>query len=323
MKKGIPTKLASFLTGHVSAPESKLANYYLSSGKIIPQYPVIFIPGLGFDGKYWSESKIFSILINKAYLTYGGDFKIKIVGKNIQIEDTKIKPANIYTISFSNTELAITQQGRELSVVINRVKELNKVKKVILIGHSMGGLAAREYLQSNYYANDVATYMSIGTPHLGSNFRVQNPVLELIPKKIRDKVWKVDIKSDAVRDLRPNSIYLNGGLESTSPDEYYSKDINLNGKTNDLIIGLNDFKARPLPKDVKYVCIVGGGNLLLTTGLADKYSDGIVNLRSQDLNEVPGVNVHALVLLSEKDHFSQADDVWMLLQAMRMFRELP
>ena len=42
-------------------------------------------------------------------------------------------------------------------------------KKYILIAHSMGGLSAREYIFSNYYDNDVATLITIDTPHMGSN----------------------------------------------------------------------------------------------------------------------------------------------------------
>jgi len=39
--------------------------------------------------------------------------------------------------------------------------------KVILFGHSMGGLVARAYLETGRYNNDVSQYFSFGTPHLG------------------------------------------------------------------------------------------------------------------------------------------------------------
>jgi len=42
-------------------------------------------------------------------------------------------------------------------------------QKYILICHSMGGLAAREYIFSNYYQNDVAALITIDTPHEGAS----------------------------------------------------------------------------------------------------------------------------------------------------------
>lgn len=42
-----------------------------------------------------------------------------------------------------------------------------KVKKVDLICHSMGGLIAREYVQSKIYGNNVRKLITVGTPHHG------------------------------------------------------------------------------------------------------------------------------------------------------------
>ncbi|MFC1496823.1 esterase/lipase family protein, partial [Candidatus Margulisiibacteriota bacterium] len=42
-------------------------------------------------------------------------------------------------------------------------------EKVILICHSMGGLAARKYITSDYYQNDVFRIITLDTPHLGSD----------------------------------------------------------------------------------------------------------------------------------------------------------
>ena len=52
--------------------------------------------------------------------------------------------------------------------MIDKVKGTNAQDKVILIGHNMGGLAAREYLQSSSYDHDVAKLITVGTPHRGS-----------------------------------------------------------------------------------------------------------------------------------------------------------
>ena len=64
------------------------------------------------------------------------------------------------------------------------VLQLTGRDKVILMGHSMGGLAAREYLQnpSNWQLDGqthVAKLVTTGTPHGGSNasFSILNTVI--------------------------------------------------------------------------------------------------------------------------------------------------
>jgi pimeloyl-ACP methyl ester carboxylesterase len=51
---------------------------------------------------------------------------------------------------------------------LRRARERSGAGKVILIGHSMGGLVARSYIQSANYANDVEHLITIGTPHRGA-----------------------------------------------------------------------------------------------------------------------------------------------------------
>ncbi|MCX7792076.1 MAG: permease [Chloroflexaceae bacterium] len=51
---------------------------------------------------------------------------------------------------------------------IDRAKRAARADKVILVGHSMGGLVARSYIQSSAYADDVAWLFTLGTPHRGA-----------------------------------------------------------------------------------------------------------------------------------------------------------
>jgi pimeloyl-ACP methyl ester carboxylesterase len=51
---------------------------------------------------------------------------------------------------------------------IDRAKQRSGAGKVILVGHSMGGLVSRSYIQSAAYANDVERLITLGTPHRGS-----------------------------------------------------------------------------------------------------------------------------------------------------------
>ncbi len=314
MKKFLLIMFALLLAGCASAKDQFSQHGY--DEIMVPEHPVIFVPGLGYTGKFWEKSETVKSLRRLGWV-YGGELKMKEKGGTIWLEPKKLKRGLFYTITFSSSQLAIAQQGKELAEAVKRVKEANEDTKVILIGHSMGGLASREYLQSDYYAGDVAGFISVGTPHQGSNFDLKKPELKLVPKFIRNLKWKVDEKGDAVRDLRQDSIYLKGGNEKNSPSAYRSQDVNLNGTVGDDLPGLNNFQAKPLPKDTFYAAIVGSGCPYIATRTQCKISDGIVNVNSQDLNKAPGVNVECQIFTTEKDHFGEADDSWVIIQALK------
>ncbi|MEZ4689822.1 MAG: hypothetical protein R3A12_06425 [Ignavibacteria bacterium] len=103
----------------------------------------------------------------------------------------------------SSNESAIYKQGYALGIMIDSVLRVTGASKVILLGHSMGGLAIREYLQRKENGirkwwvdpNDtvsghrVAKVITIGTPHLGTD--VSN-----VP------FTGIDYNSEAMRDMR-------------------------------------------------------------------------------------------------------------------------
>lgn len=61
-------------------------------------------------------------------------------------------------------------ENNYLQNIIDKAKSESGQDKVILIAHSMGGLVARQYIQSSAYRNDVDTLLMIGTPNNGSAF---------------------------------------------------------------------------------------------------------------------------------------------------------
>ena len=176
---------------------------------------------------------------------------------------------------FSN-QSAIVKQGWAVSDAVRRVLELTEAEKVILVGHSMGGLAAREYLQNpeNWQADGqhhVAKLLTVGTPNGGSNLSGLN---------LGGILNGSDEFSEAVRDLRWKNIvfsgnYLDGGVESNFSG-YYNDDVDCNGVVGDLIIGLNE---KTSPGDLDYACIVGVGN-----NFPSFSGDGVVTAARADLN---------------------------------------
>lgn len=63
----------------------------------------------------------------------------------------------------SNVETAVLLKQK-----IDAVKGICSCDKVDLVAHSMGGLVARQYIQSDAYESDVDQLIFLGTPHLGA-----------------------------------------------------------------------------------------------------------------------------------------------------------
>ncbi len=55
-----------------------------------------------------------------------------------------------------------------LKLKIDEIQNVCNCEKVDLVAHSMGGLVARQYIQSDQYGGDVDQLIFLGTPHLGS-----------------------------------------------------------------------------------------------------------------------------------------------------------
>jgi len=234
-------------------------------------------------------------------------------------------------------QAAIFKQGYALSKVIKEVLDFTGAEKVILVGHSMGGLAIREYLQrtdENHihvnwidpYSEDghkVAKVITLGTPHLGSNTGL-DPT----------KSGVLDEKSEAVRDLKysydsytncnssPVGIYLFGGNENciapTDDNEtFYNVDINCNGSTTDNIVGINfstyDNPYMPLPENIPYTWVTS-----IYGEVAGLVGDGAVAIDRQWLyvgNEPAPLGITDTIM-TDVIHTSEPDDVYTLIRAL-------
>ncbi len=148
----------------------------------------------------------------------GGDSTDYIQDVLIPLKDASgnivntITPSSIYTTNFNNfwnrnisdpgiilysnttpgsnqnasNQSAIYKQAYALRALIDSVLRITGADKVILVGHSMGGLAIREYLQrtengihkwwiepgDTLNGHKVAKVVTIGTPHLGTNVSI-------------------------------------------------------------------------------------------------------------------------------------------------------
>jgi len=228
-----------------------------------------------------------------------------------------LSPNEVLNLSNESNQASIAKQGVGLKQAIDAVKNANPgVKKVILVCHSMGGLAAREYIQSNYYANDVAKIVTIGTPHYGSNLS-DLPVASLMG---------IDGMSDAVRDLRSsitykidpvgglagegnwvshNGIFLFGGPENIISG-YYNKDVDGNGLETDIVSGLNDFSLNPFPANISKTWIVSDwGN----------FFDGVVLVKNQYIYSGDTIMTHT-PHVQQLGNPSESRDIYALIRGL-------
>lgn len=313
----------------VQIPAQVKGNQSARAAQNLP-YPIIFVHGVNSNNDTWN---VLIDSLQKHYgWGYGGnmnfslnyDGNLKISDKATDYKDFTYEPSlrndDYYTVNFDvdksgaplnslsvadhlllkeeGNQSAIVKQGLAIKDAIRHVLTVTKKNKVILVGHSMGGLASREYLQNQNLWNqpninhDVAKLLSVGTPHGGSNFGELGLLGNLV------SAFKgLDLNSEAVRDLRINynflsainiikGAYLSGGNENTIKNyieslflisklvlPYNNYDIDCNGNIGDEIIGLN---KKDLP-DLPYSCIIGTGDPL--------GGDGVVSEESADLNK--------------------------------------
>lgn len=288
-----------FTNSYVGVSSADNHVYYLGPNDVSPQdvgelsvwlaesgcgartYPVIFIHGIGSTADTWVSYRDY--LINNAGWIFGGIPAYDQINKTVNIScpldpsqtvSCTANSGDFYTLNFPESQFfPLDIQGSELAAIIKAVLDANPGKtKVILVSHSMGGLAAREYLQGLArvldsvtpmpYREDVAKLITVGAPHQGTYWaeacqdNIGNvSICDLLPLDI-------DPNSAAVEDLRPKSSALNI---------------------------LNDLITHPLPSNISYVSIIGTGQSTWVSPTRTEEGDGIVSAISQDLVRLTGI----------------------------------
>jgi len=117
--------------------------------------PVIIVPGIMGS---WEVNGVWEL--DPILHTYDNLWQAM---KNAGYEDGKTLFAFPYEWRQDNTLTAY-----QLKQKIDEVKQISQRDKVDIVAHSMGGLVARDYAESNYYGDDIDQLVFLGTPHKGS-----------------------------------------------------------------------------------------------------------------------------------------------------------
>ena len=81
----------------------------------------------------------------------------------------------LYTINLEPLFTSIDDYVKPLSRKVDEILAQSSHSQVTIVAHSMGGLAARRYLQSDDSAGCVAKLITLGTPHHGTLFASWSP----------------------------------------------------------------------------------------------------------------------------------------------------
>lgn len=142
-------------------------------GQIPPQRdnPILFLHGIFSDASTWNETTRF---LEDLGWTNGGE-----------VLTTNFNPAgDFFTVSFTDnlanystticgTRCGILHQADELRGFIAALRNRGVLRPLSIVGHSMGGLAARSYMEtySDEAADRVFELITYGTPHRGVNLQ--------------------------------------------------------------------------------------------------------------------------------------------------------
>jgi len=217
------------------------------------EFPVLFIHGFCSSAETWDET--IPQLSTRRFGTDVPRVYESVIGK--AASQTQVAPGTrTFRIDFTDlsggfdllavANVATIRKAGELKAVIDAIKLFTGSPKVILVGHSLGGLVARAYIEgiglnrkgaTMAYGGDVAALVMISTPNQGS-------VLANISGKPGAEACAVADTAN-LRDLQPSS---------------------------DLIAQLN---SRPWP--------AGTGVHSIVSNNAGRNSDDVVTVDSQDL----------------------------------------
>jgi hypothetical protein len=117
--------------------------------------PVVIVPGL-----VGSKEKNGVTILDPVLHTYDNLYDAFVAAGYVPEKDLFVFP---YQWRDSNVDNAKLLQQK-----INGIKQTADWPRVDIVAHSMGGLLAREYVESNYYGNDIDQLVTIATPHLGA-----------------------------------------------------------------------------------------------------------------------------------------------------------
>jgi len=306
----------------------------------------------GLYSSHWHWKKLVkSDELKRAGFTYGGNFDIDedfikentfIITPNLKNSLPKQLNAHsdlVYTLNFaSGFRNSFEQQAEQIASVLELFPDDSNYN-YYLVGHSMGGLAARCYVV-NHSNRPIKGIITIGTPNLGSYLGKANPGLTSFIGRVMESlkrpdnlltyishIWKDD-KKNVVPALAPHSPELNSLNQLTFPDSVRIFNIFSVCNTPEELDNLSDDKQ--IVHQILQVQKIKNFDTLqpkdsdITTLYNDLfYNDAVVSIQSQNMtNAIPNkYDVQAYHMPTRGYHDDEPADIEHLVPAMRLIKK--
>ena len=112
----------------------------------------------------------------------------------------------VYTVDCTPPFTQIANYAPQIARAVDEILEATGAKRLVLIGHSMGGLVSRAYLDQ-FGAGKVAHVITLGTPHLGT-WMTNLAVGPNVRNMAEDSPWLAGLRErEAARSTQPYANY--------------------------------------------------------------------------------------------------------------------
>jgi len=204
--------------------------------------PILLIHGLGGSAETWSESGYVEYL-EQLGLRYGGvvratgDGGARIEGGRVAPEDGEVF---VFEVSDSWASLDVWQE--EIRAAVEEVTARTGLPKVVMVGYSAGGVAAREYVVEHPEDHRVVRLVTASSPNAGSELAVAAELQRTASRlPVADVGTAILDRWEAEHGLRVDSPLLRELLPPESGNY------------------LDRLNRSPHPKDVEYACVIATG----------------------------------------------------------------
>jgi len=210
-------------------------------------YPILFLHGLGGSAKTWDDSGLTAFLEarglrNGGVVRLGEDGHVKILGSPEQ--------ADFFLLEVDSFQ-SLQGWTRALAKLIAAVRAATHAPRVVLVGHSAGGLAGRKYVVEHPLGHHVAKILTIASPHKGSELAWAS----ILKPLLREGASQDNGTSFIYRmlDERLTALERKVGIPLDSP---ILKDL-IPESHNPVLAALN---RKPHPGDLEYACVLAVGS---------------------------------------------------------------
>ena len=251
---------------------------------------MLLIHGYLGDATSWEESGVNSELHQQDWAR-AGMFQGSPYGPQLFVTESSDAENHVYAATLPS-ETPVMIQADILKNIIDIVQQRHQNEKIILVGHSAGGVVARMTLIRHQLKN-IKALITIASPHLGTGRADQ--ALDITANHGPFNIVKSVVGGDGY-DALTHSRGLMVDLRHPQP--------------GNMLYWLN---SQPHP-DIHYASIIRLNNDGAT---GDYYVPGF----SQDMNNVPALQGRSSTYTTPSDHFLTRQDANTILSIIKHFQD--